>query len=546
MFVDSRKVPLDETIHTDLCIVGAGVAGITVAREFSRAPFKTAVIESGGFAPDKATQSLYWGENVGIPYYDLDTARARFFGGTSHYWHIKLPEKGMGVRLRPMDPIDFESREWVPHSGWPYGKSELNPYYERAQEICRIGPYNYDLGYWATPGRQPFKFNARAGVETTIFQFGQREVFYKDYKNDLEKSSQVTVYLNGNVTEIDTTENAGMVTRLRVDCLEHCRYYVSAKYFILALGGIETPRLLLLSNSACKQGLGNQHDLVGRFFMEHPHLWSGAFVPFDLGISNSTNLYQMFRNQGVPLLAKLTISDETLRKEKLANWCTSIHPDFRLSHQKYMQHDKKGMSALRALKNSIGRKPDAGSAADYVADMISDPGSIGLAAIRKFKGWFQKEFPRHKHIAVFRLNHMSEQTPNPDSRVMLTEERDALGQRRVKLDWRLNAVDIRTITRAQQILDMQLRQAGLGYLTIETRADEIPKGIHGGWHHMGTTRMHADPRQGVVDSQCRLHGMSNLFIAGASTFPTVGYANPVLTTIAVVLRLSDHIKRLMA
>jgi choline dehydrogenase-like flavoprotein len=140
---------------------------------------------------------------------------------------------------------------------------------------------------------------------------------------------------------------------------------------------------------------------------------------------------------------------------------------------------------------------------------------------------------------------MAEQTPNPDSRVLLAEERDGLGQRRVNLDWRLNALEVKTITRAQQIVDSSLRNSGLGYLNIETRPDEIPDTIHGGWHHMGTTRMSVDPKQGVVDRDCRIHGTPNLYIAGASVFPTAGYANPVLTTIAVTLRLADHLKQQM-
>jgi choline dehydrogenase-like flavoprotein len=541
MFIDSRTLNSNKTVSSDICIVGAGVAGISMAREFTTAGFKTSIIESGGLKPDKTTQSLYWGENVGIPYYPLDTARARFFGGSSHYWHIKLPEKGMGVRLRPMDPIDFETRDWIPYSGWPYNKSALDPYYERAQQVCQIGPFNYDPEYWSDSARSPLKLNGH-GAQTTMFQFAEREIFFKQYKTELEQSSQIDVYLHGNVTNIEATENAGTVTRLQVDCLNQNRFYIKAKYFVVALGGIETPRLLLLSNKVCKQGLGNQNDLVGRFFMEHPHLWSGTFVPFNLNVSNSTGLYQVYRKNNLPLLAKLAVTEKTLRKEKLANWCTSIHPDYQLSYQKYMQRDKKGVAAFRALKSKSGRT----SMVRHVTDILSDPSSVALAAVRKIRGGFQKQFDRDKHIAVFRLNHMVEQTPNPESRVMLSGECDALGQRRVNLDWRLNDIDIRTITRAQQILDKHLRQAGLGYLNIETRPDEIPADIHGGWHHMGTTRMHEDPKQGVVDTDCKVHGTSNLYIAGASTFPTVGYANPVLTTIAVVLRMADHLKQLMA
>ena len=356
MFIDARKIPLNDSIRTDICIVGAGVAGITMAREFTAAGFRTAVIESGGLKPDKITQSLYWGENVGIPYYPLDTARARLFGGSSHFWHVKLPGRGMGVRLRPMDPIDFETREWVPYSGWPYSKSVLDPYYERAQKVCQIGPFNYDPDEWADTDRLPFNFNADGGARSTVFQFGKREIFFRQYKEELEKSSKITVYLHGNVTQIETNQNASMVTRLQVDCLEGQRFFLKAKYYVIALGAIETTRLLLLSDAVCKKGLGNQNDLVGRFFMEHPHLWSGTFVPYSLGVSNNTGFYQLHRKKGMFLLGKWTIAAGTLKKEKLANWCTSIHPDFRLSYNKYMQYDKKGVMAFQSLKREMGQK----------------------------------------------------------------------------------------------------------------------------------------------------------------------------------------------
>jgi len=544
MFHDARNIPADTTLTTDICIMGAGVAGISMAKEFMSAGFKTVIIESGGLTPDKETQSLYWGENIGIPYYPLDTSRSRFFGGTSHFWHIKLPEKGMGVRLRPMDAIDFEYRDWVPYSGWPYPKSTLIPFYERAQQVCQIGPFNYDPEYWSDDQRTPLPL--RDGrTESTIFQFAEREIFFKQYKEELERSPQVSVFLHGNVTEIETSENAGEVTRLRVDCLQGNRFYVKARFYVMAMGAIETARLLLLSDRVCKTGLGNQNDLVGRFFMEHPHLWSGTFVPSSLAVSNSTRLYQIFRKNGLPLLGKMTISEKVLREERLANWCTSIHPDYQLSYQHYMLRDKRGVAAFRKLKSKFSRKPESGSIVNLLGDILGDPASITLAAARKIKGGFRKEFARDRHIAVFKLNHMAEQTPNPDSRVLLADERDGLGQRRVKLDWRLNALDVRTITRAQQIVDSSLRNSGFGYLNIETRPDKIPETIHGGWHHMGTTRMSADPKQGVVDPDCRIHGTPNLYIAGASVFPTAGYANPVLTTIAVTLRLADHLKQQM-
>jgi choline dehydrogenase-like flavoprotein len=153
---------------------------------------------------------------------------------------------------------------------------------------------------------------------------------------------------------------------------------------------------------------------------------------------------------------------------------------------------------------------------------------------------------RFHKIPVFLLNHMAEQAPNPSSRVTLGQERDALGQNRVQLDWHLSPIDIKSMIRAQGIIDEELRHAGLGRLRIELEDETPPGDLHGGWHHMGTTRMHVDPQKGVVDENCKVHGISNLFIAGSSVFPTGGYANPVLTIVALAIRLADHIKQVMA
>ncbi len=541
MLIDARTIPANEVIQSDVVVVGAGISGLTLGIEFAGAPFSVCFVESGGLKADKKTQSLYHGENVGLPYYPLDTTRTRMYGGTSHFWHIKLPESGMGVRLRPMDAIDFQKREWISYSGWPFDKAHLDSFYERAHTICRIGPYNYDTRFWVDNDKPTMPFiGSRA--ETSIFQFADRQVFYGLHGEILKKAENIKTLLHANVTDIQTDPFGGHVTGLQVDCLNGNRFQLKARVVILALGGIETPRLLLTSNGVQKNGLGNQHDLVGRFFMEHPHLWSGHFIPATLAVSNATALYNIHRTKDTPIMAKLGLSQETLRQERLANYCVSIHPDYRLSHKYYISGNSVAVSSFRKLRATLAKGQIPKDILQNLDHIITGSGAIGRAAFRKLRGKFKNEFCRSKQIVVYRLNHMSEQTPNPDSRVILSGETDMLGIRRANLDWQLSPLDLHTITRAQEILSSELQSSGIGILNIKTHSDALPPEIHGGWHHMGTTRMHDDPRQGVVDSNCNVHGISNLFIAGASVFPTGGVANPVLTTIAVVLRLADHIK----
>lgn len=545
MFIDSRTIEENKLIRADVCIVGAGVAGLTVAQEFIGTKADLCILESGGEKADKATQSLNWGKNVGLPYYSLDSARARFLGGTSHFWIINLPDRGMGVRLRPMDPIDFEVRDWVPHSGWPFNKNYLDPYYKRAQQVCRIGPYRYEPQNWIDPGiRDELKFKDDR-INTTIFQFGDRNVFFKDYADAVKKADNIRTFLHGNAVEIETNEQANEVRRIKVKCLNGNRFSIAAKIYILAMGGLEVPRLLLLSNKIQSTGLGNGNDLVGRYFMEHPHLWCSAFFPANIKVSNATALYGIFKKHQTAVMGKIALSEHTLRNEKLLNWVTSIHPDYDLSYRNFMGYDKPGVAACIEIKNNLKKKAPFAEIIRHFGKLSADPKSILQFIYRTTASHYKNIFDRARQITVYRLNPMMEQAPNPLSRVSLDDEKDALGQLRIKLDWQLTELDTYTMTRAQEILDRVLQNSGLGHLLIETQRNAVPKGIHGGWHHMGTTRMHSSPSQGVVDPDCRVHGIANLYIGGASVFPTSGYANPVLTTIALVLRLADHIKAIL-
>lgn len=543
MIVDARSLPDNETIETDVCIIGAGIAGITLAREFIGQEFQVCLLESGGLEPDKATQSLYWGENIGHPYYELDTARTRCFGGTSHLWLIEVGNNRLGARMHPLDEIDFEKRDWIPYSGWPFDKSHLNPYYERAQSICQLGPYTYSVEDWEDPARTPRLPFTNGQVETTIFQFGPRAPFFRDYCEEIKHADNITTYLHANVVEIETAEMAQPVTRLRVACLQGNRFWVSAKLFVLATGGIEVPRLLLLSNKTQSAGLGNQYDLVGRFFMEHPHLWSGIYIPSDPNLFDSTALYKIRMVNEVPIMGKLVLNEKALRREKLLNYCVSIHPSY--LPRKFVPE---GINSFRVLRSAFrhGQIPDDFS--KHLGNVITNVGDVAVAVYKKAArdvGSIFNKSNKYKDVFVFKLNHMTEQAPNPNSRITLATERDALGQNRVQLDWQLSPIDIRSIIRGQEIIDKELRQAGLGRLEIEMKDETPPRNLTGGWHHMGTTRMHIDPKKGVVNENCQVHGISNLFIAGPSVFPTSGYANPVLTTVALAVRLADHVKKLM-
>jgi len=543
MITDARSLARGHTIDTDICIVGAGVAGITLSRELAGRQFRVCVLESGGFEAEGETQSLYQGENLGHPYYPLDTARGRLFGGSSNRWLLELGSDRIGARLRPLGRIDFEKRDWVPYSGWPFDKAHLDPYYERAQSVCKAGPYIYDANDWEDKQRNPTLLLAGDRVTTAIYQSVDRDVFGKNYRAELEQADNIVVYLHTNVLEVETSENGQRVTRLRVACLHGNEFWATAKIFVLAVGGIETPRLLLLSNKTYSTGLGNQNDLVGRFFMEHPHLWSGLFIPADPNIIRTAMMYGMHTVKNVPIIGQLTLDEDVMRREKLLNYSLSLQPGARPRATGGQKALTSGIHTVQALVGALRRR-DLNEFNRHLSTLFPVVNNLSIAAYRKAMQVMNKLFKVRK-FEVFLLNHMAEQVPNPDSRVSLGHERDALGQNRVRLDWRLSPIDIRSIIRSQEIIDEEIRRAGLGRLQIDLKDETPPPELHGGWHHMGTTRMHVDPKMGVVNENSRVHGISNLYIAGPSVFPTGGCANPVLTIVALTLRLADHIRKVM-
>lgn len=507
MFSDARRIPDGSRITADLAIVGGGPAGITLARAFAGGGTRVCLVEAGGQEPEPAVQGLYEGENAGIPY-PLAGSRLRFFGGSSNHW---------GGYCRPLDPIDFERRDWVPHSGWPFGIEELQPYYGPASEIVEIAPGRFDdKAYWERATGQAAPDPVTGRMQLRYIHFSPPTHFGVRYRDELKRAPNIRVLLHANVVDIASTAQGNRVTGLRIRTLTGLSHEVRARVYVLATGGLENARILLLSNTSVPAGLGNQHDLVGRFFMEHPHLPAfGEIVVGDL--ARLPHIYsRRVEADGRSGSAVFNPTERFLRERRLLN-ATLMMGEAGLYHSHTASDWHKAplhMDMLRAARPFLtGRRGPA------------DPAQPGL--LGRWLG----------------LGCACEQVPNPDSRVTLSSERDALGLRRIRLDWRLTEQDRRSLVEHMRSLAMEFGALGIGRMRIDVQDDgQWPAEVTGGSHHMGTTRMHDDPRRGVVDRDCRVHGVDNLYVAGSSVFPTSGAANPTLTLVALTLRLADHLK----
>lgn len=553
MFRDLEDIEPGSRLQSTVCIVGAGVAGITLALDFERTGVDCLLLESGGLEHDPDTAELNEGQTQGLPFQFDDGCRSRYLGGSSNCW---------GGWCRPFDPLDFESRDWVPNSGWPISFDDMAPWYDRSHATLQLGPTHFDPARWIAAARNPRlqRMTLPGGrVEDQVFQFSPPTRFGAVYRQQLARARHVTVLLHANVTEIETDDQATSVVGLKVRSLDGRSVRVVARKFILAAGGIENVRLLLNSTAQRPAGLANDHDQVGRYFMDHPRLCAGE-VRFAPGVSHPALYDQLYHalNPAVSAFGTgfgghFVLSPECQRAEGVLN------------SQTYFRSFAPGESsdaskALMRLKlRTLGGRSSETSALSDVGRVLADPVSAGAFALTRklhLTSWIRK----------IRFTTIVEPAPDADSRVTLMDERDALGMRRALVDWRLGEQVRRTFDRTWRVLADDLSKAGIADVTLPApiehepwptptslryyqwghgkmldQGDDWPRVPDWTWHHMGGTRMHASPRQGVVDSDLRVHGIANLWITGSSVFPT-GAANfPTMTIVALSLRLADHL-----
>lgn len=533
MFRDARQLSAGASLETDLCIVGAGAAGITLAWSLRDAGFRVLLLESGGLELEDATQELYKGENRGAHEFDLDVLRLRFFGGTTNHW--------VGW-CRPFEPEDFKPADPSDLRTWPLSRADLDPYYRVAQTLCQLGPYNYDdLSPWLkASGLTALELDPRK-LKTALFQVSPPTRFGTTYRGALEQAENVTVYLHSNVLEVRTDDTAKRAVGVRARSLEGPTFEVSARIVVLATGGLENARLLLLSDEVQKVGLGNGHDVVGRYFMDHPWLTGAAFAAFAKPLPDLRLYLDETAALGTSIFGALTQGDY---EPGIGGFRVLLRP---------MHRVVEGLSSLRAIVGAIEgfHAPPEGFwyhlsrvLADY--DAVIDATYKNVFNTRT--GPFNLPDPNSGPVVGAYLDINVEQFPNPASRVTLSDERDALGQRRLVLDWRPGAAEKQTIQRGLELVANEFGKLGLGRVHISSMpdGDRWPATLWGSRHLMGTTRMSDDPRTGVVDATCRVHGMDNLYVAGSSVFPSSSYANPTLTIVALALRLSDELRRQLA
>ncbi len=510
MHIDARTLEAGSLIEGDLCIVGAGAAGISLALEWANSPYRVILLEGGGFDYHPALQDLYRGDIPDRPYLPIETVRLHYFGGTTGHW---------AGWCAPMERSDFEKRDWVPNSGWPITRADLDPYYARAQSYLQLGPYAYDAAHYeeADLARRRLPFDPGT-IWSKMWQFSPPTRFGSTYRDAVVASPNIHLYTYANATEVVANDAVRSVDFLRVKTIDGREHRVRARQYVLACSSIQNARLLLASNNQAPAGLGNDSDAVGRYFMEHFEMPGAQLI---LNTPDPLPLYGMDFTTRRPR-AELAIGEDAQRRHGvLAGTCSLSPGQFGPEITSYFTRFRE-----RLRREAVGEPADATS----VPPPPPPPSEEGRA---------------------YMLQSRAEQAANPESRVVLSEETDALGMRRANLHWNFTEQDKRSIRVFYEVLGQEFGRLGLGRVQLldwltEGGDTEWPGFLSAGRHHMGTTRMSADPKRGVVDAHCAVHGIPNLHIAGASVFVTSGAPNPTLTLVALTLRLSDRLKTLLA
>lgn len=535
MITDARQGTGGQHLEADVCIVGAGPVGIAVALRLVELGLEVIVLEAGSLEPDNESQRLAVGEISGLAYDSLEHARGRSFGGSAQLWNVDLGGGMPGARMRRLDSVDFFEREWMPNSGWPFTLEALVPYYEQAESYFGIDGQSYALPP-ARSDRDPI-LNENSPLEGTVFRFSTATSIL-DRRRQLADEGKVTLLLNAIVVELERSSDSQEISRVHAMSLTGNDHTIQAEAYVLATGGIENARLLLMTDldGDGEHAIGNEHGLLGRYFMEHPHTRAGFLLPKSDDQGFLLKEVSTFEDAlGEPWFR---VRDEVAARHRLGNMAIALKP----VHQAEVRRVRSmgpSSQAVRAVRKL--RKGHEGHSLELMKTVLKGAPEIAGAAIRKAR-WVLGEkiwgVDRSDKVSL-RIDVMCEQMPNPASRVTLSKRLDPIGMPRASLHWAMSEQDFGALAQLSELVADLVESRGIGNLTVPFERSLAP--INWGFHHMGTTRMHSDPTRGVVDEFGRIHEMGNLYVAGSSVFPTGGVSNPTLTAVAVSLRTAEHV-----
>ena len=527
-FAGSDALP--DFLRCDICIIGTGPAGATIARELSNTSLRITILESGGTERQAEADALNEIESVGWPrVMDQWLVRNRILGGSSYTW---------GGRCAPFDEIDLRVRDWVPYSGWPFEIDDLIPYFDRGAKYLGLGAGSgfADDRVWAIIGHKRPKLELDEKKLSPMFwqlsrdprTWTDRVRFGRHLATDI--GPNVTLVTNATVLRVNVIESGAAVESVEFATPGGRRWSLPTSTVALCTGAIENARILLTSDNVAAQGVGNNNDLVGRFLMDHPR----------------PNVARLSVEQGKALAKTFGMFKSHAAGANRYHYGVRLSPDLQCAEQL-----PNCSIHVTALGNGTDDQPweslkrFAMREANIRQDLPPVIANAGLVASGLIDYFILRKGLPHK-VAAFALQVMCEQFPNPDSRITLSDRRDPLGMKIPRIDWRVSEVEACAARRITELMVEQITRMGLEPPVVDEWIRDgamVPRdAIRDIAHPTGTTRMADDPACGVVDSQCQVHGVDGLFVAGTSVFPTAGHANPTQMIVAMAVRLADTLK----
>lgn len=555
MISNSYDIPDNKQLNTDICIVGAGAAGITLALELSRNKYLDVILLESGDYKDDGRSNIVLGANIvdTSTHYPLNESRIRLLGGTTSVW---------GGRCLPYDPIDFEARDYVPFSGWPVSYSEIRQYYERAHSYCQCGKYNYsiDEALPDAPKNITEFFTDGAITSQYIERYSLPTHFGKTYFSQLKSSNNLNVILNATCNHIAAKKESSEIEHLSVRSnRDTLGFRVKANTYILTGGGLEVTRLLLASNDIYQNGIGNTSGCLGRFYMGHI---SGAIASVQFrGDPNLTHFDFERDSEGIYCRRRFWLSPEEQMDKRLLNTAFWLEnpPMADASHKNailslaYLALTMPLIGpqlAPASIRKATTTRGAASKKTAHLLNILSGlPKALGFTpdfiyrryiAHRKLPGFILSSSNNH-----YDIHFHAEQIPNPASRVTLSCKKDSLGIPNLNIDYKYSEQDVDSVLRAHELFSHHLVNTGSGFLKFKSNdpRSDILRTTRDGIHQIGTTKMSSLANNGVVDKNCRVFNTTNLYVSSSSIFPTSGQANPTLTIVAFALRLADYLNK---
>ena len=525
MIIDSNSIQDNDVLDADICIMGAGVAGIVLASELADSGKKVIVLESGSEHYEVQSQELYKAESIPTYFPNPHHSRLRFLGGSSNHWQNSIER---------LSPIDFAERDWVKNSGWPIAYDEVARYYPKAEKYCGVEQGEYDFGFWQRKWNITDIFHQSKIFDSAVSKVPISPVrFYSKFGKRLNESKNITIVKNANVVDLEYDATLQKVNSVAIRNLQDASHTVRSKVFVMCFGGLENARMLLTFNEKYDDKLGNQSGNVGRYFMEHPTIRGAHFFP----VNNEAldKIYMGIRDDAIVVRGRASLNEASQIKFRTNNMRLYF-----IKKSKIALSD--GISSSHILADNLTNAEIPSEFGSHLLNIVKD---IDLITEKVLKEKFDTTFFEDAYsFGGYEILSMTEQTPDKDNRIRLGEKRDQLGIKQIIVDFRVSDSDRQNAWKTLELMAKDPALHAIGRVQVLKEQDSRIWGgqLGFGQHHMGTTRMSKTPNDGVVDTSSRVFGTKNFFVAGSSVFPTGGHVPPTLTITALAIKLADHLR----